>query len=266
MPQGEPRPHAQAGGVDLSKRRRVLAVVPHPDDECWCSGLLATQVDAGMDVHLAVACNGNLGGMPDKTPPQRARVRRDEMCRAAQVIGCALHWMDIGDSQIMEMLTNDYVELEWRFRDLLREVDPQLLILTDPDDYHHHHRAVSELALNASVNAGNPSLVGQTPPSTTIPATLYVQPLPPAPFTPDIYVDISGTFERKIEALRCHESQHPFLASHHGTDFIGLVTAAAQLHGAVCEVAYAEAYSLCRRFNRVSTIQALAPFFPGAEG
>lgn len=241
---------------------RVLAVMPHPDDECWCAGLLAAQVAAGVQVHLATACNGNMGGMPDRTPDERAAVRKQEMARAAEAIGCALHWMDIGDDEIMHQFTNDYTQLEWRFRNLVREVDPHLLILSHPDDYHHHHRAVSEVALNASVNAGNPSFVSDYPASTGVPATIYTQPLPPTPFAPHVYADISGTFEQKIEALHCHESQHPFLQGHHKTDFVSLVRTTAQLHGAACNVPYAEAYALCHRFNRPATIQALAGFFP----
>lgn len=242
---------------------RVLAVVAHPDDEAWCAGLLAAQVDAGLDAHLAVACNGDMGGMPDKTPAERAQVRRGEIERAAAVIGCALHLLDISDGEFMERLSNDYVALEWKFRDLVREVDPHLLILPHPEDYHHHHRAVTEVALNASANAANPSLKSDRPPASGVPLTLFMQPVPPAPFVPDIYADISGTLERKIEALRCHESQHPFLQSHHRTDFVALVRLNAELHGAGCDVAAAEGYALCRRFNRLGTIQALSRFFPG---
>lgn len=252
-----------ASGVNvLPSDLRVLAIVPHPDDEAWCSGLLAAQVDAGLNVHLATACNGDMGGMADKTPAERAQVRKGEMIRAAEVIGCALHWMDIGDSEIMEQYTNNYVELEWRFRNLIREVDPRLLILTHPDDYHHHHRAVSEVALNASVNAANASVKSELPPASGVPITIYTQPVPPGPFTPHIYADISATLERKIEALRCHESQHPFIRSHHKTDFMALAQKTAELHGAACDVQYAEAYALCHRFNRLATIQALARFFP----
>ena len=90
----------------------------------------------------------------------------------------------------------------------------------------------------------------------------FMQPIPPEPFEPHIYADISGAFDRKLQALRCHESQHPFLQSHHRSDFLGLVSAAAYLHGAACGVQYAEAFALCRRFNRPATIQALAGFFP----
>jgi hypothetical protein len=72
--------------------------------------------------------------------------------------------------------------------------------------------------------------------------------------------------DRKLRALEAHASQHPFLKGHHRTDLVELVRLTARLHGAACETEYAEAYSLCRRFNRVRSIQALARFFPDAGG
>jgi LmbE family N-acetylglucosaminyl deacetylase len=243
-----------------------LAIVAHPDDEAWCAGLLAAQVDAGFDVHLGVCCNGNLGGPPDWDPEQRAQVRREEMEQAAGIIGCHLHWLDVGDDVFMDRFQGNYGALEWLVRDLIRATDPELLILPAPDDYHHHHRAVCELALNASVNASNPALKSTLPASSRVPLVLHMQPVPPGPFVPDVYVDISATLERKLAALQCHKSQHPFLQSHHKTDFMELVRTTARLHGAACEVAYAEAYAFCRRWNRVATIQQLAPFFPAPQG
>jgi N-acetylglucosamine malate deacetylase 1 len=162
----------------------------------------------------------------------------------------------------MARYTRDYDGLERRFRDLVRECDPELLILPHPDDYHHHHRAVSAVALNASANAGNASIKSDFPPASGVPAALYMQPLPPTPFAPDLYVDISTTVGRKIEALAAHESQLPFLRSHHRTDMPELVRLTARLHGAACDAACAEAYALCRRLNRVRTLQALSRFFP----
>lgn len=246
----------------MSETLRVLAIVAHPDDEAWCSGLLAAQVDAGLQVHLAVACNGNMGGMPDRTPSERAAIRAQETRSAAEIIGCALIPLGIGDDEMMERFTSDYTCLESRFRDLIRQVDPHLLLLHHPEDYHHHHRAVCEVALNASANAGNASIPGNFPASRGVPVTLFTQPIPPAPFVPHIYADITSTFERKIDALRAHESQHPFLMDHHATDFVALVSAAAMMHGAACGVRHAEAYALCHRFNRPACIQHLAQFFP----
>lgn len=250
----------------MASPNRVLAVVAHPDDESWCSGLLAAQVDAGLEVHLGIVSNGNLGGMPELTPKQRGDTRHREAERAAEVIGCHLHFLDIGDDELMEHYTNRYVELEWRLRDLVREADPELMIVPALDDYHQHHRLVAEVALNASTGAANSALVSEKPPSSCVPTVLHIQPLPPAPFAPDLYVDISSTAERKFNAFLCHESQHSYLQSHHRTDFLELVRSTARLHGMACSVEYAEAYTLCRRWNRTATVQALAPFFPAATG
>jgi len=241
---------------------RVLAFTAHPDDEAWCSGLLAAQVDAGLDVHLAVACNGNMGGMLDRPSDERAEVRKAEMSEAVDVIGCRLHWMGIGDDQLMEQVRENYSELEWRFRDVVRRIDPELLILPHPDEYHHHHRAVHELAYNASLNAGNACHVGDLPPSSGVPITIYTQPLPPAPFQPELHVEVSGTMERKMTALRCHASQHGFLQQQFESDYIRLVERVAEQHGADCGVRYAEAYGLCRAFSRLATTQELARFLP----
>ena len=241
---------------------RVLAIVAHPDDEAWCSGLLALQADAGLAVHLCVVCKGDLGGMPELAPADRAQVRRNELQRAAQLIGCELHHLEVGDSEIVERFHNDYVALEWQVRDVIRLVDPDLLIVPPPDDYHQHHRAVSELALSASTNAPNASLKGDLPPSSGVPTTLYTQPMPPGPFVPDIYADISSTFERKLAALRSHESQHPYLAKQFGADYVNLVRLTAEMHGAACGVPHAEGYAMCRKFPRLASTQRLSAFFP----
>jgi LmbE family N-acetylglucosaminyl deacetylase len=241
---------------------RILAIVCHPDDEVWCSGTLSGQVSAGLDVTLAVACNGNLGGMPDKTPEERAEARGREIACACGMLGINLKWMNIGDDEIMQLCRTCYSDLETRFRDLLREIDPDLLILQPLDDFHHHHRTVAELALNASMNASNPAIVGEKPASSGVPTVLFAQPYPPAPFVPDVWVDITGTYELKIAALMCHESQHPFISGQFGLGLIDIARSVAELHGAAVGARYAEVFSLCRSLARTATIQDLAKFFP----
>lgn len=126
------------------------------------------------------------------------------------------------------------------------------------------------MALNGSTGAGNPALVSEEPPSHGVPPALHMSPMPPTPFQPSLYVDITATFDRKMQALRCHRSQHEYLQSHHRTDIFAQVEAAAILHGAACGVRYAEAFAVCPRFNRPAPIQRLAAFFPslaaGPEG
>jgi LmbE family N-acetylglucosaminyl deacetylase len=240
----------------------ILYLIAHPDDEMQCSGTVALQAAAGMDVTIAVACNGNLGGLPELSQAERAEVRHAEMRAACDVLGATLEWLDFGDDDFMARVHGDYAATEMIFRNLIRRVRPDLLIVPALNDYHQHHRAAAELALNASNNAGNPAIVSDEPASQGIPIALHMPPLPGGAFTPDIYVDITSVFDHKLEAMRCHESQHQYLRDHHRTDILAQIEAAAVLNGAACGVKYAEAFSLCRQFNRPASIQKLARFFP----
>jgi LmbE family N-acetylglucosaminyl deacetylase len=240
----------------------ILYVIAHPDDEMQCSGTVALQAAAGLEVTIAVACNGNLGGLPEVDKAERSRVRHAEMQAACDVLGAKLEWLDYGDDSFMEHFQGRYNETEMAFRNLIRRVRPDLLIVPALNDYHQHHRAAAELTLNASNNAGNPAIVSEEPASSGIPIALHMAPLPPGPFAPDIYVDMTPVFDRKLEAMRCHASQHQYLQEHHRTNIFEPIEAAAVLHGVACGVKYAEAFSLCRQFNRPAPIQKLAQFFP----
>lgn len=240
----------------------VLAIIAHPDDEMHISGALALQAAVGLSVTIAVASNGNLGGLPGASKHDRAGVRRAEMEAACGVLGVQLQWLGLGDDDFMTRYHSDYAATEMAFRNLVRRVDPGLLLIPTLDDYHHHHRATAELALNASTGAANANVVSEEPPSSGTPIALHMAPMPPTPFVPTLYVDITRTFDQKMAALRCHQSQHQYLQDHHGTDIFAQVEAAAIMHGAACGVRYAEAFAACQRFNRLAPVQKLSQYFP----
>ena len=118
---------------------------------------------------LAVALNGNLGGLMGAEPEVRAETRHQEMQEACEILGVRMEWLGYGDDDFMARVYNDYAVVGMGFRNLLRRVDPQLLLVAPPNDYHHHHRKVAELALNASVNASNANITSELPASAMIP-------------------------------------------------------------------------------------------------
>lgn len=247
-------------------RPRIVVLIAHPDDEMHFSGTIALQTAAGLDVTIAVASNGNFGGLPDATKEERAAIRRDEMAAACATLGARLEWLGYGDDNLTTEYHANHAEMEGRVRSLLRRLNPDLLIIPALDDYHQHHRLVAEVALNASVNLTNSAIVTDEPPASYIPAALHLPPMAPTPFGADLYVDITDTFETKMQALRCHKSQYEHLQSQHRTDILKQVEAAAITHGAACGVQYAEVLSVCRRFNRVAPIQRLSAFFAPTRG
>lgn len=241
---------------------RVLAIIAHPDDEMKLSGTLTLQTRAGIAVTLAVALNGNMGGLMGAEPEVRAQTRHQEMREACDILGLKMEWLGYGDDDFMERCYDDYGAVEMDFRNLFRRVDPQLLLIAPPNDYHHHHRKVSELALNSSINASNANVKSEYPASSMIPWALYYAPLPGTPFVPSIYVDITSTYDLKVDALKAHKSQHDYIREHHRTDIWAQVEAEARYYGAACGVTFAEPFALCERFNRPAPIQELARFFP----
>lgn len=257
-------PPPQSNLSPMSKR--VLLIIAHPDDEMHIAGTLALQAAAGIEVTIAVASSGNLGGAPELTKEDRAAVRRLEMQESCATLGARLEWLGYGDDNLTGEYYGNNPAMEAAIRSVLRRVDPDLILIPALDDYHKHHRLVAEVALNASSNASNPTVITDDPPSSAIPTTLHLPPMPPGVFSADIYVDISSTFEKKMAALRCHKSQYEYLQSHHRTDIFQQIEAAAITHGVACGVQYAEVLSFCRRFNRPATIQRLAGFFPALKG
>lgn len=118
----------------MTEVRRILAVVAHPDDEVKLSGTLALQVRAGLEVTLAVALNGNLGGLMGAKPQVRAQTRCQEMREACDILGVKMEWLGYSDDDFMRRCYNDYSRVEMDFRNLFRRVDPHLLLVAPPND------------------------------------------------------------------------------------------------------------------------------------
>ena len=70
-------------------------------------------------------------------------------------------------------------------------------------------------------------------------------------FSPEIYVDISGQIERKLQALDCHQSQTRWMLEHDHIDFCDMVRTCAKYRGYQCGVAYAEGFRVCKAYPRM---------------
>lgn len=193
---------------------KALVFTPHPDDaELECGGTMAKWADAGTEVILCVVTNGAAGS----NDPDVARSWLIETRQAEQRAAAAL----LGVSQVTFLGHEDgFVEDSHELRrDMIREIrrhQPDVVVGPDPSMYyagqmyvnHPDHRRVGEAFL-AAVNPG----------ATTVP--LYRRELYDQGFGPhqvkacllgfsmqaDYAVDIAGTIDRKLAALRAHASQ-----------------------------------------------------------
>jgi LmbE family N-acetylglucosaminyl deacetylase len=192
---------------------RVLAIYAHPDDpEISAGGTLARWADAGAEVHVVVTTRGDKGtNDPDADLEALTQLRIAETAAAAKVLGIAeSHHLDHPDGELPDDRT-----LRLELVRLIRSVRPDAVCCPDPtsvffgDAYinHRDHRVTGWATLDAvSPASGNPHYFPELASEglgTHQARTLYLS----GTFEPNVWIDISTTLERKIEALFCHASQ-----------------------------------------------------------
>jgi bacillithiol biosynthesis deacetylase BshB1 len=174
----------------------LLAIAAHRDDaELTCGGTLAKAARAGRRVGILDLTQGESGTRGD------AATRASEAERAARALGAHVRLnAELPDA-------NDE-PTRGRLVELLRTLRPRVVILPYPVGRHPDHRVASEVARDACYLAG---LVKYSPRPGVAPhqpfKLLYALAYREDPVKPSFVVDISTTFEAKMQAIRCYASQ-----------------------------------------------------------
>lgn len=185
----------------------ALAVVAHPDDvDFRCAGTLAAWTRRGSRVVLLVLTDGSKGSHDlTVSDAEVAAVRAEEQVRAARTVGYDdVRWLGETDS----LLTASEEVLE-KATAVVRAVQPDVMLSYDPwAPYilHPDHTVAGEIAFKSLLRAREPRFyrppVG-APPWRTRELWLF------APAQPNHTQDITATFDIKLDAILCHESQYP---------------------------------------------------------
>ena len=144
--------------LDLSKFRRVLCVVAHPDDmEYGGSAAVAELTKAGAEVAYVLLTAGE-AGMRDRNPEEVAIVRAQEQRAACEIVGVnALRILQNPDGELTPSL-----ELRKSIARCIREYRPDLVItMTWQLEAawglnHADHRAAGISVVDAIRDADNP--------------------------------------------------------------------------------------------------------------
>ena len=183
---------------------RVIMIGAHPDDcDDDGGGTAALFAQMGYAVKFVAVTNGDAGhqltGGPDL-----AKRRLGEAQEAAKRLGIVYDVLNNHDGQLMPTL-----EVRLQVIKKIREWNADIVIAPRPNDYHPDHRYTGVLVQDAAYMVAVPNVAPETPALKKNPIFLYFQDrfLRPNPFRPDIAVDITGVFDKKISALDAHESQ-----------------------------------------------------------
>ncbi|WP_405152235.1 PIG-L family deacetylase [Sphaerisporangium sp. NBC_01403] len=226
----------------------ILVVTAHPDDvDFGAAGTVATFTDKGIHVVYCIVTDGDAGGF-DRALDNggMAALRRAEQTEAARRVGVKdLRFLGYADGTVEPTLG-----LRRDIARVIRQVRPDRVITSSPErNYarigpsHPDHRAVGGATLDAVYpDARNPYAFPELLVEEGLEAWTAREVWLTGGPTPNHYVDITSAVDRKIAALRAHESQVAHLDTLE--DFVkGWLSATAQAAG-LPEGSYAEGFQV----------------------
>ena len=186
------------------KPLRVIVFGAHPDDcDEKVGGTAIKFAQMGYQVKFVSMTNGDAGHQ-SKGGGALAKIRMAEAKEAGKRFGVEYTILDNHDGELMPTLENRLKVIRE-----IRKWDADIVITHRPNDYHPDHRYTGILVQDAAYLVIVPNVAPDTPPLKKNPVFLYMMDnfQKPAPFKPDIAVDIDEVSAQKYYALSAHESQ-----------------------------------------------------------
>jgi LmbE family N-acetylglucosaminyl deacetylase len=200
--------------TELEPAQSVLVVTAHPDDvDFGIAGTIAKWRAQGTEIAYCIVTDGDAGGFDPSIPRSEIpSIRRREQVAAAKTVGVDtvefLGYHD-GSLEVSMQLRHDITAMIRRFK-------PERVLCQSPirnfariGSSHPDHLAAGEAALCAVYpDARNPFthqdlLADGLEAHTVLDVALMAYP------DPTHYVDVTDTFDAKIEAISQHASQLP---------------------------------------------------------
>lgn len=193
---------------------RLLVVMAHPDDvDFGSAGTMGCLTDQGVEITYCLVTDGDAGGSDRSiSRPEMAALRRKEQTEAAAAVGVdRLVFLGYPDGRVEPTL-----ELRRDISRVIREVRPKVVVSQSPERNldrifasHPDHLAAGEAAMSAVYpDSRNPFAFPELLEGGLEPWTVEELWLSGHPKPTDV-IDVTDQFDRKMDALLCHRSQHP---------------------------------------------------------
>jgi len=186
----------------------ILVITPHPDDaEFGVAGTVAKWTREGKQVVYVVCTNGNKGTSdPDVKPETLAEIRQNEQRAAAEILGVR----EVVFLENQDQGLEDTPEFRKQIVRMIRRYRPQTVVTADPYRryiWHRDHRIAGQVTIDAVFpyardHLAFPDLLEEGLQPHKVKEMLFW-----ASENINFRSDITATFDLKLAALRCHESQ-----------------------------------------------------------
>ncbi len=176
----------------------ILAIAAHPDDvELCCSGTLSKHIKAGYKVGVVDLTQGELGSRGN------AELRLQEADDSAKALGLSLRDnLKLDDG----FFVNDRAH-QLRIIEAIRRYRPRIILSNAVEDRHPDHGRASRLVSDAVFYAGLPKVELENSNDEAWRPEFVLHFIQDRYIVPDLVVDISAHFEKKMETIKCFRSQ-----------------------------------------------------------
>jgi len=217
---------------------KILVVAVHPDDETLgCGGSLLKYKANGDEIHWLIITEAKVidGFSQDSIDIRTQEIKKVKKAyNFDSVVNLKLPTMRVDELSISELIM--------QISKVIKDIQPNIIFLPFKGDVHSDHRKIFEASYSCTKSFRYP-FIKKIYMMETLSETEFAPSTKEDSFIPNVFVDVSGFFEKKIEIIKLFESEideHPFPRSE-----INL-RALATLRGATCGCEYAESFILLK--------------------
>ncbi len=208
----------------------VLIFAPHNDDEVLgAGGTICKLADEG---HNVIVC--------EVTSGPKYKMMQEEAGRAHRCLG--VNQSIFLNLPFVRLKSIETVEINKSISDVVNKIKPEMVFVPFIGDMHIDHREVTESVLVA-VRPVNNSTVKTIYMYETLSETGWNIPNSERSFMPDTWFDISAYLNKKLDAMKCYESQ---IKEYPNPRSIEGIKALSMYRGSTVGVEYAECFMTVR--------------------
>lgn len=222
------------------RKKRILVVSPHPDDETLgVGGTIAKYTNYGNEVKVLTVS----GHLPPLYRREDYETTLKEAYQAFRILG-------VNSSAFLELpatMIGDFPihELNNKISKIVEDFKPHVVLCPYPDR-HIDHRLVFESVMVATRPVGIGRKIEIIAAYETLSETHWNAPHIEKNFIPNWVVDVTDNFKKKIDALKCYKSQ---ISDFPGPRSIEAVEGLAKFRGTQAGFSFGEGMHIIRMIS-----------------
>jgi N-acetylglucosamine malate deacetylase 1 len=189
----------------VTHQKKVLVVAAHPDDEILgCGGTMIRHVDEGDEVHVVFMADGVTSRSSKETLLDEINKRKKSAIEACKIVGTQQPvFLGLLDNQ---MDTYSMLEITQKLEKIIIKIEPNIVYTHNNKDLNIDHQLTHKAVMTACRPQPKRS-VSKIYSFEILSSTGWGSSTTENVFTPNMYVDITKEWKKKLTTLGCYNNE-----------------------------------------------------------